>query len=169
MCIDSVCQPPCTSPALETMSTVLETTSTVQTPCISDEDDVCLISGGIVQLLFWPVTTIDGNVCNKTGTTVTNTNTEPRSAIINGTTIVSPDVAIAINTLAAYRNDQCGGAVGTAYTDLILTMPPNSVFSGMKAPHIVVSSWSINYADLNPGQIPYRSVAERSSSITLSH
>jgi hypothetical protein len=103
-----------------------------------------------MQLHYWPVTREDYNVCNKSGSTITNS--VPSTTVIGTVTITSPDVAFEIPALSAY--DDCG-IIGTVMTDVVLPLPASQVSSGYGlgniAPYI---SFPFNYGDLYPNELP---------------
>jgi hypothetical protein len=88
---------------------------------------------------------------------ITVPGTTPRTAVVGGTTIVSPDVAVQINSLSAYLfcpNNDTQPLVGTVMTSLVLTLPQTDVSSGA-GQHEIQASYSFDYADLIPGRVPY--------------
>ena len=62
------------------------------------EFPVCFVEAN-VRLHYWPVTTVHGDVCGRSGQTITNT--IPQSAIIDGVTVTSPDVAVEVLSTSA--------------------------------------------------------------------
>lgn len=76
-----------------------------------------------VQLLYWPVTTTNGDLCLGNGSTITQTPTGigPNTAVVNGTTLTSPTVNMAYDTLAA--KNFCGN-VGKIHTSGVISPDP---------------------------------------------
>lgn len=120
----------------------------------------CTVSGGTVQLLYFPVsrTASPGNL---TAAPATKTSHLPETAVFDNTTLTSGSVYISFNT--AYANDACGTQVGGRYPGAILAMDPkslstvNMIWGTMyssnnldpfhSSPYLIASSF--NLADLN--------------------
>lgn len=102
-----------------------------------------------MQLNYWPVTRTSYDVCNRTGGTITE---NPRTAVISGTTITTPDVALVFTSLYAY--DQCGH-IGSDMSKVVFTIPASDISSaGNAGIHVIANSWSMNYGDLLPNHVP---------------
>ena len=96
---------------------------------INDRPPNCgvgVIEADNVQLLYWPVTRENYDVCNRNGSTITNnaTNNAVRTAVIDGTTITSPYVALSFSNL--YATDGCG-LIGTTMASAIVQVPETDI------------------------------------------
>ena len=114
----------------------------------------CTFEPSHVQLLYWPVTTTNGDLCLRNGSTITQTPTGigPNTAVVNGTTFTSPTVYMAYDTLAA--KNFCG-KVGNIHTNGIIALNPTDV-SSMPASGIPgggLKPTRVNYADLPPNPV----------------
>ncbi|KAK6426154.1 hypothetical protein LTR95_016148 [Oleoguttula sp. CCFEE 5521] len=114
----------------------------------------CVILASGVRLHYWPVVTVSGDVCNRTGTTIKPTGPAP-TAVVSDLTITSPTIVVEVDSLglwwggySQYRN------VSQSKLNVIVTLPEDQLYSG-GGRHIVEFPQSFNYADLNPGQIPW--------------
>lgn len=89
-------------------------------------------------------------MCNNTGTTITDNG--PSTAVVGGTTITSPYVALSIPALSAF--DSCG-LLGSVMTNLVVAVPPGelSTANGLGG-HELLASYSLNYGDLAPNHLP---------------
>ncbi len=101
----------------------------------------CTLTGGTVDLYFWPPETE-----TRTGSSPSAT----RSTVLNGTTLYSPTVYISIRTI--YASDTCL-QVGARHTGTLVAMPPDQVSTqidiGLKQP--AYRYGQLNYTDLlNP-------------------
>ncbi|KAI6792477.1 hypothetical protein KC363_g5076 [Hortaea werneckii] len=123
------------------------------TQCIFSKDcSKCTISGGTVQLLYFPVSRtsataaassfvsgssgeITGDVgWNRTasatgnpGSVITNAPPKPETAMYENITLTSPSVYISFHT--AYANNECGSQVGKRYPGAILPLDPDELSS----------------------------------------
>ncbi|KAK3073199.1 hypothetical protein LTR53_005438 [Teratosphaeriaceae sp. CCFEE 6253] len=113
---------------------------------------VCVIYADALQLYYWPVIRENYDVCNKTGDTITDTNTSPRTAVVGTVTITSPDVALSIPGISAM--DYCG-QIGSRLTDVVIALPATAVASanGLGG-HIIATQYPINYGDFAPNEVP---------------
>jgi len=104
-----------------------------------------------MQLHYWPVTRQSYDVCNKTGITVTDKN-GPTTAVVGSVTFTSPYVVLSMPMVSA--GDYCG-SIGTVMTNVVVTVAPNSLSSanGLGG-HILATSYSFNYGDLAPNDLP---------------
>lgn len=114
----------------------------------------CTFVPSHVQLLYWPVTTTNGDLCLGNGSTITQTPTGigPNTAVVNGTTLTSPTVYMAYDTLAA--KNFCG-KVGNIHTSGIISLDPTDV-SSMPASGIPgggMKPTRVNFADLPPNPV----------------
>lgn len=106
--------------------------------------DNCMIHAATARVMFWPVTTgSNGNLCNKTASTITSSATgPPASFVTEGITITSPTVAVSLGYLS--RVDKCG----TTVNHTIIPVKPEEVTSvrGFRA---LFEHHRFNFADLN--------------------
>ncbi|KAK4953223.1 hypothetical protein LTR10_008929 [Elasticomyces elasticus] len=106
-----------------------------------------------VRLHYWPVTTTHADNCSRSGLTVTDTT--PRSAVISGTIIVSPNVAVEISAASAW--DSCG-IIDPVVKNMIVTLPPQSIRSVVPPREGVDLIFEdpgvpLNYGDLPPNKL----------------
>lgn len=127
-----------------------------------DSDFPCLIQGGPVQLLYFPVTTTGGGLCGPDGTTVTPTSTLQPITTMN-TTLFPDSVYISFQTLyAAYRPfTGPGGAaaqIGPTFSNTIMAFKSEEISTNCYATWWNQTQTSIpgygpgtqlNFADLN--------------------
>ncbi|KAK3112717.1 hypothetical protein LTR53_010707 [Teratosphaeriaceae sp. CCFEE 6253] len=113
---------------------------------------VCVIYADALQLYYWPVIRENYDVCNKTGDTITDTNTSPWTAVVGTVTITSPDVALSIPGISAM--DYCG-QIGSRLRDVVIALPATAVSSanGLGG-HIIATQYPINYGDFAPNEVP---------------
>ncbi|KAI7622500.1 hypothetical protein KC343_g2724 [Hortaea werneckii] len=123
------------------------------TQCIFSKDcSKCTISGGTVQLLYFPVSRtsspasasssvsassgkILGNAgwngtasaTGNPGSVMTSAPTKPETAMYENITLTSPSVYISFHT--AYANNECGSQVGKRYPGAILPLNPDELSS----------------------------------------
>ncbi|KAI9657956.1 MAG: hypothetical protein M1821_002613 [Bathelium mastoideum] len=98
------------------------------------------------RLLYWPVTTVGGDLCGKAGSTIENTPTipgKPNTVIFDNTTLTSPTVYFSFDTFGPDTNSNCG----TQHTNVLFPMDPNSV-STIQGARALIKSFPFNYADL---------------------
>ena len=125
------------------------TYTTATGPC-----DQCVINAGNVQVFYWPVRTVDGDLCLGNGSTVeaTPTGVGPNTAVISGKTYTSPTVYLTFDYVNA------GPKCGTPKTGGVLPLAPESLSSvtwismaeyenGQM--NNVAGPYSFNYANLN--------------------
>nr|OQO30353.1 hypothetical protein B0A51_02020 [Rachicladosporium sp. CCFEE 5018] len=115
----------------------------------------CAVQVDGVRLHYWPVSTVNGDLCNRTGTTIKPTGPAP-TAIVRGLTITSPTIAVEIDSLSLYveHRSQYQNVTQSLF-NAIVTLPEDQLYSGIPAPHVVLDHISFNYNDLNPGQVPW--------------
>ena len=91
----------------------------------------CTISGGHVELLYWPVPASSTPAPAPSGifanASIPASITPSATFIVEGVTITSPSVAISFET--AYAMNDCNKTVGAAHTGSILVLPPGDVSS----------------------------------------
>ena len=106
--------------------------------------DNCMIAASTARVMFWPVTTAaGGNLCNKTGSTITASPTgPPNSFVTEGITITSPTVAVSLGYMS--RVDGCG----TTIAHTIIPVHPDQV-SSVRGFRALFSHHRFNFADLN--------------------
>ncbi|KAI6893159.1 hypothetical protein KC318_g12886 [Hortaea werneckii] len=123
------------------------------TQCIFSKDcSKCTISGGTVQLLYFPVSRrsatasassfVSGSKGKATGQTgwnstapatkdsggvMTSAPSRPETAMYESITLTSPSVYISFHT--AYANNECGSQVGNRYPGAILPLNPDELSS----------------------------------------
>ncbi|KXL45159.1 hypothetical protein M433DRAFT_130278 [Acidomyces richmondensis BFW] len=115
--------------------------------------DDCQVDVWSAQLFYWPVTTINGNVCGKNGTTITPTPTGdgPNTYNLNGTILTSPTVYVSFYNLSyetAYFNST------STYVGNTLMAFNASDIQSQRGYHGVDGYFSFNYADLPPNPVP---------------
>ncbi|KAK5739875.1 hypothetical protein LTR17_004971 [Elasticomyces elasticus] len=118
-------------------------------PAVAD-DPVCFVPQASVELLYWPVSTISGDLCGRNASTMTMGPTisgRPNTYVTFNTTLTSPTVYIMLNGRWGYTS------AGTTYANQTRVMLPHS--------STAVSSYcannnqtydtplSVNYADFN--------------------
>nr|OQO26670.1 hypothetical protein B0A51_07670 [Rachicladosporium sp. CCFEE 5018] len=112
----------------------------------------CLIAGGPVQLVYFPVETRGGNLCAHNGTTIAPTTTgDPPTITAMGTTFTSGSVYLSFWTLFAYYDGfGYNDTVDPTFTNHVVALPSSAIsthcggwFSAMGP------GTSMNYADLN--------------------
>ncbi|KAK4621203.1 hypothetical protein CLAFUW4_07459 [Fulvia fulva] len=91
----------------------------------SQDCNKCTISGGTVQLLYFPVTRTTGST--QTTAPATLKTEVATTAIYENTTLTSGSVYISFNS--AYADNACGTPVGRGYPGAILAMDPKSLKS----------------------------------------
>lgn len=106
--------------------------------------DNCMIAASTARVMFWPVTTAaGGDLCNKTGSTITASPTgPPNSFVTEGITITSPTVAVSLGYMS--RVDGCG----TTIDHTIIPVHPDQV-SSVRGFRALFSHHRFNFADLN--------------------
>lgn len=114
----------------------------------------CTFVPSHVQLLYWPVTTTNGNPCLGNDSTITQmpTGNGPNTAVVNGTTFTSPTVYMVYDTLVV--KNFCG-SVGNSHTSGVIALNPTDV-SSMPASGIPgggLKPTQVNYADLPPNPV----------------
>lgn len=109
----------------------------------NDNCGQCTLTGGTVDLYFWPPSTAAGN----------HTSLQParkRSTVLNGTTLYSPSVYIHLRTV--YASDSCF-QIGARHTSTLLAMDPEDVstqvhWGGKVAQSGAEAYNTLDYADI---------------------
>lgn len=117
-----------------------------------------------MQLYYWPTGTSTGTGNNAVATNSVNgtMTSPPRTAVIDGVTMVSPSVYISMQTVGV--GDWCGTLPGNNISNLLLPMRPQdvstmfgthtgSILSNGEKPWQADQARQINYADLE-GPVP---------------
>ncbi|KAK5723450.1 hypothetical protein LTR15_005148 [Elasticomyces elasticus] len=126
-------------------------------PYDTDEDgsNDCQVDVYSAQLFYWPVTTVSGNICNKTGTTITATPTKeglPNTSVLNNSiTLTSPSVYVSFHNLSYITNNF--NSTQSYVTNTLMAFPPDEILS-MRGYHGEQGNFSLNLADLPPNQVP---------------
>ncbi|KAK5732505.1 hypothetical protein LTR17_010444 [Elasticomyces elasticus] len=126
-------------------------------PYDTDEDgsNDCQVDVYSAQLFYWPVTTISGDLCNKTGTTITATPTKeglPNTSVLNNSiTLTSPSVYVSFHNLSYLTNNF--NSTQSYVTNTLMAFPPDEILS-MRGYHGDDGNFSLNIADLPPNQVP---------------
>ncbi|PKY04280.1 hypothetical protein P168DRAFT_304585 [Aspergillus campestris IBT 28561] len=93
----------------------------------------CHYLPGEATLFYWPVSTVSGDLCSQTGTTIpaTPTGTGPNTAVINGNTFVSPTIYVSFTSIYARSNMRAhpGGSCGGEHENVIISVEPDAVSS----------------------------------------
>ena len=132
----------------------------------------CAITGGKVQLIYWPEGTSTLSNMNGTGQSIGPPSAIPRSitssseakhnqsdvriATAFGTTLTYPTVYISYSQV--YASDSCSGVGGTYYNKIIPISDPaglSSLWATMDGGVAGLSSASFNFTDLNSPVSPY--------------
>ncbi|KAK4897201.1 hypothetical protein LTR27_005094 [Elasticomyces elasticus] len=126
-------------------------------PYDTDEDgsNDCQVDVYSAQLFYWPVSTVSGNGCNKTGTTITATPTKeglPNTSVLNNSiTLTSPSVYVSFHNLSYLTNSF--NSTQSYVTNTLMAFPPDEILS-MRGYHGDGGNFSLNIADLPPNQVP---------------
>ncbi|KAK5710488.1 hypothetical protein LTR17_018844 [Elasticomyces elasticus] len=125
-------------------------------PYDTDEDgsNDCQVDVYSAQLFYWPVTTVSGDLCNKTGTTITPTRTGdgPNTSVLNNSiTLTSPSVYVSFHNLSYLTNNF--NSTQSYVTNTLMAFPPDEILS-MRGYHGNGGNFSLNIADLPPNQVP---------------
>ncbi|KAK3069598.1 hypothetical protein LTR53_011945 [Teratosphaeriaceae sp. CCFEE 6253] len=83
------------------------------------------------EMLYWPVTTIDGNLCQHNGSTITGTPTGvgPNTYVTLGLTLTSPTVYLSFETLHADIAGYSGAFTGPTFANTIIPFPASDISS----------------------------------------
>jgi len=129
-------------------------------PSAPDPDDTnkdgledCQVQVWSAQLFYWPVSTTNGNVCNKTGTTITATPTGdgPNTYNLNGTILTSPTVYVSFYNLS-YESIHYNHTYSYV-TDTLMSFNATDI-SSQRGYHGSDGTFSFDYADLPPNPVP---------------
>ncbi|KAK3111319.1 hypothetical protein LTR53_013560 [Teratosphaeriaceae sp. CCFEE 6253] len=95
------------------------------------DGSTCVVRGGPIQMLYWPVTTIDGNLCQHNGSTITGTPTGvgPNTYVTLGQTLTSPTVYLSFETLHADIAGYSGAFTGPTFANTIIPFPASDISS----------------------------------------
>jgi len=85
----------------------------------------CLIGGGPVRLAYFPVSTINGDLCKGGGTTITSM-AGPTTIEVMGTTLTSGSVYLSFQSLYAYQ-EGFGIRIGPNFTDYLMPLPSSAI------------------------------------------
>ncbi|KAK5682532.1 hypothetical protein LTS10_005660 [Elasticomyces elasticus] len=125
-------------------------------PYDTDEDgsNDCQVDVYSAQLFYWPVTTVSGDLCNKTGNTITPTRTGdgPNTSVLNNSiTLTSPSVYVSFHNLSYLTNSF--NSTQSYVTNTLMAFPPDEILS-MRGYHGNGGNFSLNIGDLPPNQVP---------------
>ncbi|KAK3116652.1 hypothetical protein LTR53_002766 [Teratosphaeriaceae sp. CCFEE 6253] len=114
----------------------------------------CQVDVYSAQMFYWPITTVNGDICNKTGTTITPTPTGdgPNTFVINDTvTLTSPTVYVSFHNLSYvtvhFNNTE------QYVTNTLMGFEATEIQS-QRGYHGSDGNYSFNYADLPPNPVP---------------
>lgn len=105
---------------------------------------ICYVPAASVRLLYWPVSTVSGDICRGNGSTNTMSATVPgqvNSFTTLNTTLYSPTVYIEVLGTWNYKS---GSMIMTKQSVMLIPQPPTSVSSSCGN-----ALRSVNYADFN--------------------
>jgi hypothetical protein len=128
----------------------VQCTTTPYDPCAGQ----CGMTAGNARLLYWPVTTTNGDFCAQNGTTVTATPTGdgPNTVVFEGTTLTSPTVYMSLQMIGAEVVLQETASCGPTYNNVLVPMQPSELSSRTGYQNFGVASF--NLANLN-SPLPY--------------
>ena len=111
----------------------------------------CLIGGGPVQLVYFPVTTVGGHLCGNNGTTLSEPGVTEGAEVVTtlGHTFTSGSVYLSFSTLFA-SYDGFWDRIGPTFSNFILPLPSAAISTqcgGWGNAH--GPGTPLNYADLN--------------------
>ena len=116
-------------------------------------NQTCLIGGGPVELVYWPVTTTGGDLCARNGTTLSQApNATAQTAVTTlGHTFTTGSVHLSFHTLYAYYDGWgVAGQIGPTFSDYIVPLASSDVstqcggWASANGP-----GTQLDYADLN--------------------
>ncbi|KAF9894416.1 hypothetical protein FE257_007919 [Aspergillus nanangensis] len=127
---------------------------TEQDPCTN-----CHYLPGTATLFYWPVTTINGDLCLQNGSTIPATPTDPsgpNTALIDGRTFTSPSIYVSFTSIYARSNQRAhpGGSCGGEYEDVLISALPEAISSyrghlNAKYP-VIGTAYPFGYAEFQP-------------------
>jgi hypothetical protein len=128
----------------------VQCTTTPFDPCAGP----CGITAGTARLLYWPVTTTNGDFCAQNGSTVTvsPTGDGPNTVVFEGTTLTSPTVYMSLQQVGAEVIRGATASCGPTYNNILVPMQPSELSSRTGYQNFGVASF--NLANLN-GPLPY--------------
>lgn len=107
------------------------TSSTLAVPSCTMGCGRCAVTGGTVQLLYWPATsTSTGNLSVPVPTSAKAVGTSPITLVTLGTTLTSPTIYVSYKNV--YASDGCTG-IGSTLSNTILAIPTSSQLSSVYA------------------------------------
>lgn len=100
----------------------------------SEVYDTCIIDGGPVRLLYWPVTTV-GGLCAHNGSTIpaTPSGQGPNTVTFSGSVLTSPTVYLSFaslfarSTVGSYCNFDCITTRGSMISNVIIPEAPSAI------------------------------------------
>lgn len=110
----------------------------------------CTVRGSEARLIYWPVTTISGDVCSHPGITIKPNITGLVTTDISGIKLTSPTAYLFVNVV--WANDFCTRK-GPTISNAVIPVLPNSLYSGVGLHGMIPESF--NLADLYPGHVPF--------------
>lgn len=110
----------------------------------------CTVRGSEARLVYWPVTTISGDVCSHPGITIKPNITGLVTTDISGIKLTSPTAYIFVDVV--WANDFCTRK-GPTISNAVIPVLPNSLYSGVGLHGMDPESF--NLADLYPGHVPF--------------
>ena len=116
-------------------------------------DPVCFVFYASMSLLYWPITTISGDLCKQNGSTVTAaaaTTDGPVTYVGSGTTFTSPTVYMALE--GTYVHSPSGGAGVSTNSQLFIPMSSTAVRSLCGLPNATYNSDIGLYVAFGPPQ-----------------
>ncbi|KAK0280179.1 hypothetical protein LTR35_008330 [Friedmanniomyces endolithicus] len=121
-----------------------------------DGSPLCQVEVLSAQMFYWPISTINGDVCNKTGTTVTATPTGdgPNTFVINETiTLTSPTVYVSFYDLSYVTVNERLNKSSSYNVNTLMGFSATDIQS-QNGYHGSDGNHSFNYADLPPNPVP---------------
>ena len=111
-------------------------------------------------MLYWPVTTSDGDLCNNTGVTIPGTPTGlgPNTFVTLGTTLTSPTLYISFSTVFAEIGGYPGAIYGPSYQNTVLPFASSEISTQCLSDELIRNANGVltggpgtplNFADLN--------------------
>ncbi|KAL4891047.1 hypothetical protein BDV59DRAFT_209217 [Aspergillus ambiguus] len=101
---------------------------TVKDPCTD-----CHYAAGTATMYYWPVTTVNGDLCAQNGSTITPTPTGegPNTAVVDGRTFSSPTIYVSFPSIYANSNQRVhpGGHCGADYENVMISAEPDAFTS----------------------------------------
>ncbi|KAL4893650.1 hypothetical protein BDV59DRAFT_176884 [Aspergillus ambiguus] len=126
---------------------------TVEDPCTA-----CHYLPNTATMFYWPVTTVNGDLCLQNGSTIpaTPTGDGPNTAVVDGNTFISPTIYVSFTSIYARSNQRVhpGGPCGGDHVNAIISVDPADISSyrshrNAKYPTIG-TQYPFNFADFQP-------------------